>query len=104
MQNKARSAQGVAVKSQAGLWVGQYLEVGEQAFGLYPGTSSRDFVYIKKFTDPSKREIIFSVPNPSPNLSIAFTDITTRSFTVTLTGTKDDISFSFSTKILRRAK
>jgi prepilin-type N-terminal cleavage/methylation domain-containing protein len=106
MQNKVRSAQGISIKNQTGSWAGQYLEVGEQGFGLYTNTNSRDFVYIEKLTNLAKREVILSVPNPSPNLSISFTPTTTptQSFKVTVSGTKNNIPFTLSTTILRRAK
>ena len=81
-------------------WIGQKLEVGNAAFGLYQTTNSKDFVYLDSKSDETNREVILSVEN-SETINLNFV-VNGKTLTVSLDGTKSKVPFNFTTKITRR--
>ena len=103
IQNRVHSVSSIKPPiNQTGNWIGQHIEVGNGAFGLYeaPGGKSRDFVYVPDKSDENAREAIFSVPKPA-DLALTVTS-DTKSFTINIAGTKDNMRFNLSTTAMKR--
>ena len=88
--------------AQASPWVSNRLIVDNEAFGLYDNSSSWDFVHLPNKTNATTREVMFSVPKSNPTPSLSFT-VTGNSIVVSLSGKKNNVPFSFASKIIRRS-
>lgn len=109
IQNRVHSTNGsVSVESTTAPWIGNRLEVGNEAFGVYDRVGDRkDFVYLpdKNDTDPANYQTI---------LTVLDTDILTSTFTVVgdkitvdidiNVGKEDiwDIDIDMSTTVIKR--
>lgn len=91
----------------AGAWVSQRLLINYDSgkdcvFGLYQNavTNSVDLVFLPDQSDVTKRDVLFSVPNPA---AVALNVSRNGSaYTVRIQGTKNKIPFDMSTVILKR--
>ena len=91
----------------SGSWVSQRLLINYDSgkdcvFGLYQNalTNSVDLVFLPDQSDVTKRDVLFSVPNPA---AVALNVSRSGSaYTVRIQGTKNKIPFDMSTVILKR--
>lgn len=100
LQYKVRGSTSIAIGNQTDPWIsGQHFLVGSDIFGLYQtNQTTTDLIY----HNGSKKEIIFSVPQPGiVNLSFPG-GISGQSVTVKISGTKNRIPFDLETTIFRR--
>ena len=101
IQNRIHKTRTISVETASTPWLGQKLIVGNEAFGVYYQTGSRqDFVHLPDKNNSSDRRVI---------LSVLDTDILNATFsisgsvvTVNLSGSDGDVPFDISTMIKSR--
>ena len=100
LQNKVRIGGTLVAGNKSAPWVsGQHFLIGSGAFGLYQTSGTvKDLVYDNGVT----RETLFSVPQPG-TITLAFpVTLTSKSVTIQISGTKNNIPFDILATATRR--
>lgn len=103
MQNRMHETGSISTVPAGGSWLSDRLVLGDEAFGLYQNTSTRDWVHLPDKDDTNNRSLIFSVKNSDPIPVLNFIFPSSNSVTINFSGQRDGTSFNMSSTVRRRS-
>jgi len=98
LQKKVRESANCIPVTPGGLWIGERLDCGIEAIGVYNNSGAYELVYMQDKTGTAREPILLV---SDTNLGINFT-LNSDAITVRITGSKDNIPFDIVSTVTTR--